>query len=322
LAQAMRAARRLGAAALPAVPLAFGQPTWAEQRQVPVVNTLPLGVTDKSFTLYQYESCPFCRKVRAALDYCDVPYSIKEVHPLTKKETRDFAPDYKKVPVLTVAAGEEEMQLRDSHVIVNALLSSKGLVRSATVAPRETPGTAAMWAAGAVAEAEDLDARWVLWADKVLVQLVVLNIYRSIDEAKETFSYLLTHPDFTAFEKYSTYWSGVVVMRAIAARRTTKYAVEDPRQAFLDAVDMVAAAVEAGKAPFIGGEAPSAADLNVFGILRSIESFTTEKFMFERSRIGPWYTRMVERTGPTTQGLGAQVRAEVRAGQLGVPNLV
>ena len=54
--------------------------------------------------------------MRAALDYCDVPYSIKEVHPLTKKETRDFAPDYKKVPVLTVAAGEEEMQLRDSHV--------------------------------------------------------------------------------------------------------------------------------------------------------------------------------------------------------------
>ena len=46
---------------------------------------------------------------------------------------------------------------------------------------------------------------------------------------------------------------------------------------------MVAAAVEAGKAPFIGGEAPSAADLNVFGILRSIENFTTEKFMFERA---------------------------------------
>ena len=46
---------------------------------------------------------------------------------------------------------------------------------------------------------------------------------------------------------------------------------------------MVAEAVEGGKAPFIGGDAPSAADLNVFGILRSIESFTTEKFMFERA---------------------------------------
>ena len=54
--------------------------------------------------------------MRAALDYCDVPYSIKEVHPLTKKETRDFAPDYKKVPVLTVAAGARAWWQRRTNV--------------------------------------------------------------------------------------------------------------------------------------------------------------------------------------------------------------
>lgn len=35
--------------------------------------------------LYQYMSCPFCNKVRAALDFYNVPYKMVEVDPLKKK---------------------------------------------------------------------------------------------------------------------------------------------------------------------------------------------------------------------------------------------
>ena len=53
-------------------------------------------------TLYQFESCPFCRKVRGVLDYHNLPYKVVEVHPLFKKELKEFAPDYTKVPILRV----------------------------------------------------------------------------------------------------------------------------------------------------------------------------------------------------------------------------
>ncbi|XP_020245727.1 prostaglandin E synthase 2-like isoform X2 [Asparagus officinalis] len=54
----------------------------------------------KDVVLYQYEACPFCNKVRAFLDYHDIPYKIVEVNPLSKKEIKWS--DYQKVPILVV----------------------------------------------------------------------------------------------------------------------------------------------------------------------------------------------------------------------------
>eukprot|EP00051_Salpingoeca_urceolata_P024888 m.442674 g.442674 ORF g.442674 m.442674 type:complete len:187 (-) comp20286_c2_seq41:780-1340(-) len=41
-----------------------------------------------NITLYQYQACPFCTKVRTFLDYCRVPYNVVEVDPLSKKVKR------------------------------------------------------------------------------------------------------------------------------------------------------------------------------------------------------------------------------------------
>jgi glutathione S-transferase len=88
-------------------------------------------------------------------------------------------------------------------------------------------------------------------------------------------------------------------MRFVCFLRTRKYKLEDARSPFFEAVDMVA---EEAKDGFLGGEKPSAADFNVFGVLRSLESFTTERLMLEHTKIGPWYRRMAEMHAARGQG--------------------
>jgi len=63
---------------------------------------------------------------------------------------------------------------------------------------------------------------------------------------------------------------------------------------------------EEAKDGFLGGEKPSAADFNVFGVLRSLESFTTEQLMLEKTRIGPWYNRMAKMH--SARGQGSKIR--------------
>ena len=38
------------------------------------------------FTLYQYQTCPFCCKTRAFLDYFGINYDVVEVNSITKKQ--------------------------------------------------------------------------------------------------------------------------------------------------------------------------------------------------------------------------------------------
>lgn len=56
------------------------------------------GISDISITLYQYQNCPFCGKVRAFLNYYGIKYNTVEVSPLWKSEL-SFS-KYKKVPLV------------------------------------------------------------------------------------------------------------------------------------------------------------------------------------------------------------------------------
>lgn len=73
----------------------------------------------QAVTLFQYEVCPWCNKVRAVLDYHNVPYRAVEVHPLMKSEIK-FSKDYKKVPIMITATGE---QINDSNEIIQHVIN-------------------------------------------------------------------------------------------------------------------------------------------------------------------------------------------------------
>ncbi|XP_076949296.1 uncharacterized protein LOC143621894 [Bidens hawaiensis] len=66
------------------------------------VASEPRTQSDKTYVpndvvLYQYQACPFCNKVKAFLEYYDIPYKIVEVNPMNKKEIKWS--DYRKVPI-------------------------------------------------------------------------------------------------------------------------------------------------------------------------------------------------------------------------------
>ena len=113
-------------------------------------------------TLYQYEVCPFCCKVKAFLDYHNVPYSCVEVSPFWKKEL-SFS-EYKKVPVLMIEEEEEEeeekqkqsLQLNDSTAIIAELAARlpKGKPQRRKRGQKEV-------------EDEERVAEWTKWVDEL-----------------------------------------------------------------------------------------------------------------------------------------------------------
>lgn len=72
-----------------------------------------------SIKIYQYQNCPFCCKVRAFLNYYNIPYEIIEVNPLTRSEIK-FS-KYRKVPI--VIANDVQVHLLMSHLIIALILT-------------------------------------------------------------------------------------------------------------------------------------------------------------------------------------------------------
>ena len=61
-------------------------------------DQVPRDVHKLHLTLYQFQNCPFCGKVRAFLDYYGFDYKVVEVNPLWKTELK-FS-QCKKVPII------------------------------------------------------------------------------------------------------------------------------------------------------------------------------------------------------------------------------
>ena len=245
------------------------------------VSELPrnLNLRECKVTLYQFESCPFCRKARAVLDFCNIPYDVVEVNPLTKSETKSFAADYKKVPIVLVEDPKTNLayQVRDSKTIIAAVIkAAPGVLVGGGNASTRLPASVSLNDATHLDEAAyadlPIDEAWIKWVESYLLQLVVVNIYGTMAESKETFDYLLTHKDFGWVAREASYWAGSIVMNQVARARLKKYSHLQGRhrEAFFEAcADMGKAAKAAGG--FIGGRRPSSADLNAYGVIRSLE---------------------------------------------------
>ncbi|KAL3517082.1 hypothetical protein ACH5RR_023984 [Cinchona calisaya] len=238
---------------------------------------LPPNVRPDDVVLYQYEACPFCNKVKAFLDYYNIPYKIVEVNPLSKKEIKWS--DYKKVPILMVD-GE---QMVDSSVIIDKL--SPKIRPSVAVKPSQ--------------EADDEEKKWRGWVDNHLVHILSPNIYRNTSEALESFEYITSHGNFSFTERITAKYAGAAAMYFVSKKLKKKYDITDERSALYEAAETWVDALNGRD--FLGGAKPNLADLAVFGVLRPIRYLKSGKDMVEHTRIGAWYSRMESAVGESSR---------------------
>ncbi|KAL8224149.1 hypothetical protein R6Q57_019624 [Mikania cordata] len=234
-----------------------------------------LDLIPKEVVLYQYESCPFCNKVKAFLDYYDVPYKVVEVNPLSKKEIKWS--DYKKVPILMVD-GE---QLQDSSAIIDQLRSKLRPIKSNSL------------------DDDDEEKKWRRWVDDHLVHVLSPNIYRNTSEALESFEYITSNGNFSFTEKYTVKYAGAAAMYFVSKKLKKKYNITDERTSLYEAAETWVDALDGRE--FLGGSKPNLADLAVFGVLRPIRYLRSGKDMVEHTRIGEWYTRMENAVGDSSR---------------------
>ncbi|KAJ3679913.1 hypothetical protein LUZ60_016191 [Juncus effusus] len=237
--------------------------TMAEAKERPATDLLP-----KDVVLYQYEACPFCNKVRAFLDYHDIPYKVIEVNPLSKKEIKWS--DYKKVPILVVD-GE---QLVDSSDIINKL--------NHKISPDYS-------------DSNTEELKWRKWVDEHLVHMLSPNIYRTTSEALESFDYISKNGNFSFTERFAVKYAGAAAMYMVSKKLKKKYNISDERASLYAACDTWTEALNGRD--FLGGSKPNLADLAVFGVLRPIRYLQSGKDMVANTQIGNWYERMEKEVG-------------------------
>ncbi|RUS69175.1 hypothetical protein EGW08_023064, partial [Elysia chlorotica] len=276
--------------------------------------------TGLKLTLYQYQTCPFCCKVRAVLDYHGFSYDVIEVNSITKKQLKWSA--YPKVPVLVVESpgSGKEVVLRDSSVIISAIESylsdrSTSLEKYVTFYPCDTEVISGKKKYDfpnkyfiMYQEAQDLattpqerseERKWRRWADDHLVHMLSPNAYRTASEALQSFHYF-SHvgeweKNFSFVERQVVIYAGAFVMYIMGKILKSKYKLKDDvRQSLYEACDEWAKVVRQGKQPFLGGSQPNLADLAVYGVLNSIEGCSAFDDALRNTKIGPWYRRTKE----------------------------
>jgi microsomal prostaglandin-E synthase 2 len=266
-------ARPLHADAIVAAPAAFDA---AEFRTGFVAPVKRVAKEEMRITLYQYEVCPFCNKVRAFLDYHKVPYRVVEVDPMSKAELGKFSRDYRKVPIAIV----NDMQVNGSGAIIDAVtVTMDALAEKPTASVQR-------------------DHEWSVWVDDHLIHLISPNIYGTMTESLQAFEYIVDNAKFSAWQRMSIRYSGSAAMYMVGKKIKKKYNIEKPREEMYEAINKWTDAVEAEGGRFLGGDSPGTADLAVFGVLRAISKFDTFADIKKNCpAFEPWFLRTRDAVG-------------------------
>ena len=223
---------------------------------------------DNKPTLYGFQTCPFCWKVRSLLNWKGVDYSSVEVDPMTKAEIK-WA-NWKSVPVFVDADGT---QVNDSNQILHYVDEQLG-------------GTTRFAREGADAEQD----RWMAFSDEVMAKSIVPVVYGSLRSSVAAMKYVTGVERFSRIQALKAKWLGAIVMRMIGRSRAKLFDLP-PEENLTAQLDKLSAAFTPD---FIGGAQPNGGDFANYGILRSTQGLRGFDLVENHPLAGPWYHRMQE----------------------------
>ncbi|WKY15338.1 hypothetical protein Q1695_000656 [Nippostrongylus brasiliensis] len=274
-----------------------------------IVN--PADHSGLNLRLYQYQSCPFCSKVRAFLDFHGFSYEVVEVNPVTKSQLK-FSKDYKKVPLITSTEGthvessliisELSTYLRRPDVSLTQIGEMYPMIEMADSSGKVTKCCPNKYfimkgEAGSEAElgAEREERMWREWVDNHFVHLISPNIYRTLGESMETFEWFSKYGEweihFSTFSRLLAKYVGAFMMFLIAKRLKTRHNITDEKKAMVDAFDEWMDAIGPNR-KFMGGDSPNLADLAMYGAMMSFYGCTAFAQMVADRPIQRWYNDM------------------------------
>lgn len=217
--------------------------------------------------LYQFSACPFCWKIRVLLNYQGIPYEAIEVNPLTKEEL-DFT-GHKKVPVL-----------RDGATIVTESAQIMDYLNQKY----------------AITPAEAEQAKWCAWVDETLVHHFPPILHKDFKTSFRTIGKITPAGQGGRFKRQMTRLLGAAIMSKVARKKALKLGISDPIEGVKKAVDRWVAEGLQGRA-FNGGDAPSIADLSVFGVFRATEKLeVVDIACSHRPAFADWYQQCKQLT--------------------------
>jgi len=211
-------------------------------------------------TLYQFQGCPFCSKVRALLNFSKTPYETVDVSPRGMKELEGVT-DHRKVPVI-----------KDGDTVV---------VESATIIEYINEKYAEL-------TVTDEDKKWTDWVDNKLVHFLPALIHPSFSKSRENIKKITSSGGFKGF---IIPFFGAIIMPMVARKMKKKHNIQDPRAEYLAEIDQWVKEGLDGKT-FYGGDEASFVDCSVFGVLRSGHQLGTVKMAMAHSKdFATWYDR-------------------------------
>ncbi len=216
-------------------------------------------------TLYQFQSCPFCSKVRALLNYIDQPFEIIEVSPFGMKEL-DFT-DHKKVPVL-----------KDGDEIIT---ESARIIDYVNEHYAKFP-------------VDEKSKEWTNWIDNKLVHYITPLVHSDFSTSRKNFKHIVPTGQYGWLKTKLVRFAGSVAMPKVAKKLQTKYNIENPKTEYFNEIDHWVSKGLAGN-KFFGGEKPDFVDCSVFGVLSSCQKLGPVDMAKQHNEIfADWYNRCKE----------------------------
>lgn len=226
-----------------------------------------------TITLYQFQLCPFCHKVRAALEMKGVSYEKIEVAPGNKRELPPLPDDApKKVPVLQVG-GETIWDSTDILLEIDRLVPVGVHLSSRDTLSRDDE----------VEAFED-------WVDRELMPALPTVIYDTWPNAIRAAHITATESNFGPWDTFKVKVGGSLIMKLIVKRILKRVGRANGHVWLAECLDQIEEKIAHKR--FAMGEQPTIADAALHGAFKCVEGFPIFETVMERPLIREWFDRV------------------------------